>query len=73
MGCGQKAAAMEREEQSQIERIARLKRVTPGKWDTFLDEVERLTDSIERGDSILRIAHHHRIVTDGLKHIRRDI
>lgn len=69
MGCGKKAAAMEEEEQAFDQRMKRLQTVSASTWDTFLDDVDRLIESIEKG-SIMSIAHATTIVKDGHKYIR---
>jgi hypothetical protein len=70
MGCGQKAAAEREEHEAFEERLKHLRVVTPETWDTFLDDVSRLLDSIERSN-IMEIARGAVVVQDGLKYIRR--
>jgi hypothetical protein len=70
MGCGPKAAE-EREETLYYEqRMAALRKVTPETWDTLIDDVQRLLDSIEHS-SIMGIARNAINVADNLKLIRR--
>jgi len=52
------------------ERMKRLQIVKPATWDSFLDDVSRLLEAVERSN-IMEIARTAVTVQDGLKYIRR--
>ena len=50
--------------------MKRLQIVKPATWDSFLDDVSRLLEAVERSN-IMEIARTAVTVQDGLKYIRR--
>lgn len=70
MGCGQSAAHDREVQLNYDERMKQLKTVSPTTWDTLLEDIDRLIESIERS-KIMDIARQAVVVKDHVNYIRR--